>query len=265
MTRRRPRGASTACGSLGSQWLSPRIARLYNHRKLEGWTRLMTLSDTNTVRIVPLGGLGEIGLNLMVIECDRDAIVIDAGVMFAADRETGGARLRPDLRYLEQRGLNVRAIFLTHGHEDHIGALPYLLQSFPAPIFATPVTAAFVRRTLAAAAFEADLRMLVPRAPIAAGPFTVEALRVTHSTPDAVALAVRTPAGTIVHSGDFKIDPSPVDGMPFDAEGFAQLGAEGVALLLSDSTNAERDGHSGAESSLKPLMSEVVRRARGKC
>jgi ribonuclease J len=225
----------------------------------------MVVSGKDPVRIVPLGGLGEIGLNLMVIEHDRGAIVIDAGVMFGEERALGVGRLVPDLRYLEERKIAVAAVFLTHAHEDHIGALPYFLEQFPVPVYGTAVTLAFARRTLAESpSIALDLRELKPGASVAAGPFEVEAVRVTHSTPDSVALAIRPPAGLIVHSGDFKIDPAPVDGVRFDTERFAQLGNEGVEVLLSDSTNAERPGRCGSESSLKPLISDVIRRTRGK-
>ena len=225
----------------------------------------MAASGTDQVRIVALGGLGEIGLNLMVIEFGVHAIIIDAGVMFSEERALGVGLLLPDLRYLTQRKLTIEAIFLTHAHEDHLGALGHFLRKFPAPVYATAVTLAFARRSLAEdGPKDADLRRMTPGQAIEAGPFTIEAIRVTHSTPDSAALAIRTPAGLIVHSGDFKIDPAPVDGVHFDAERFAQLGAEGVELLLSDSTNVERDGRCGSESSLRPLLREMITRTRGK-
>lgn len=217
------------------------------------------------VRIVPLGGLGEIGLNLMVIECGSHAIIIDAGVLFPEERDLGIGLILPELAYLEQSRPIIDGIVLTHGHEDHIGALAYLLRHFPAPIFGTEVTLAFARRRLAEEGLNgADLRELVPGCEITLGPFRIEPIRVTHSTPNAVALAIRTPGGLIVHSGDFKIDPEPVDGQLFDSERFAQLGAEGVALLLSDSTNVERAGRTGSESSIKPVLRELLRRTRGR-
>jgi ribonuclease J len=221
----------------------------------------MSASRTTPVRIVPLGGLGEIGLNLMVIECAQHAIVIDAGVMFPEERGLGIGRLLPELTYLEQAHLQLDAIILTHAHEDHIGALPYLLRKFPAPVYGTDLTLAFVRRSLGEEGpVGVDLRPLRPSSELHLGPFVVEAVRVTHSTPDSVALAIRTPAGLIVHTGDFKIDPAPVDSVHFDAEGFARLGDEGVDLLLSDSTNAELEGRSGSESSLKPILSDLARK-----
>jgi ribonuclease J len=212
-----------------------------------------------------LGGLGEIGLNLMVVEGAQSAIIIDAGVMFAEERELGVGLLLPDLTYLEESRLKLEAVILTHAHEDHIGALAYLLRRFPAPVYGTEVTLAFARRGLAEDGLAgADLRELHPGAEIELGPFRVEPVRVTHSMPDSVALAIRTPAGMIVHSGDFKIDPAPVDGQLFDTERFGQLGEEGVALLLSDSTNVERPGRSGSESSMKPVLKELLARTRGR-
>jgi ribonuclease J len=223
----------------------------------------MQVSRTTPVRIVPLGGLGEIGLNLMVIECNQHAIIIDAGVMFPEERGLGLGRLLPEVSYIEQAHLEVDAIILTHAHEDHIGALPYFLRKFPAPVYGTDLTLAFVRRTLnEEGPAGADLRSLRPAVELRAGPFAVEPIRVTHSTPDSVALALRTPAGLIVHTGDFKIDPAPVDGVQFDVERFARLGEEGVELLLSDSTNAELEGHSGSESSIKPILGGLMRSTR---
>jgi len=225
----------------------------------------MAVAKSTPVKIVALGGLGEIGLNLMVVECAQSAIIIDAGVMFAEERELGVGLLLPDLTYLEESCLNLEGIVLTHAHEDHIGALAYLLRRFPAPVYGTEVTLAFARRGLAEDGLAgADLRLLHPGAEIELGPFRVEAVRVTHSTPDSVALAIRTPAGLMVHSGDFKIDPTPVDGQLFDTDRFAQLGEEGVTLLLSDSTNVERPGRSGSESSMRPIIRDLLARTRGR-
>jgi len=225
----------------------------------------MTSPKSDPVRIVPLGGLGEIGLNLMVVEYDRSAIIIDAGVVFPEEPILGVGLLLPELRYLEQSRPKIEAILLTHAHEDHIGALPYLLRRFPAPVYGTDLTLAFVRRTLSEdGPAEVDLRSYAPGKVQELGPFRVEPVRVTHSTPDSVALVIRTPAGVIVHSGDFKIDPAPVDGVQFDKARFAQLGVEGVDLLLSDSTNAERPGRSGSESSIKPVLEDLIKRTRGR-
>jgi len=221
--------------------------------------------NAGPVRIVALGGLGEIGLNLMVLECAAEAIIIDAGLMFGQDRVLGGGILAPGLAHLERSRPEIKGIIATHAHEDHIGAIPHLMRRFPAPIFGSQVTLAFTRRRLHQAGVAgADLRVISPREPFRLGPFTIEPIRVTHSTPDSMALAIRTPAGLIVHTGDFKIDPQPVDGRHFDHQRFAELGAEGVALLLSDSTNVERPGRSASESSLLPTLREIIRRTRGK-
>jgi ribonuclease J len=222
-------------------------------------------STSVPVRIVPLGGFGEIGLNLTVFECAGQAIVIDAGVMFPEERGLGLGVLAPDLSYLEQSRPEILGVVLTHAHEDHIGALPHLLRRLNAPVYGTELTLAFARRRLdEEGLIGARMNAIEPRRRLELGPFAIEPLRVTHSTPDSLGLALATPAGLIVHSGDFKIDPAPIDGQLFDRERFAELGAEGVALLLSDSTNVERTGRSGSESSIKPVLREIIARSRGK-
>ncbi len=225
----------------------------------------MAAAKSTPIKIVPLGGLGEIGLNLMVFEYGAEALLIDAGVMFGHEPELGGGLLLPDLRYLTETRPNIVGIVLTHAHEDHLGALPFLLRQFPAPVFGSKVTLAFARRGLAEDGLGgADLRALEPGREIELGPFRVEPIPVTHSTPDSMALAIRVPGALVVHSGDFKIDPAPVDGVRFDTERFARLGEEGVDLLLSDSTNVERAGRSGSESSIRPVIRELMGRTRGR-
>jgi ribonuclease J len=220
-------------------------------------------SKTTPVKLFALGGLGEIGLNLMVLECAGHGLVVDCGVMFPEDRLLGNGVYVPDFSELTEKHVPLDAVVLTHAHEDHIGALPFLLRKFQLPVYGTAITLAFVRRRLEEAGMHEvvkDLRAIAPRKSFTVGPFTIEPLRVTHSTPDSIALAIRTPAGIIVHSGDFKIDDAPVDGQKFDTETFAALGKEGVALLLSDSTNIERTGRTGSESSLKPILRELISR-----
>jgi ribonuclease J len=217
-----------------------------------------------SVKLVALGGLGEIGLNLMALECAGEALIIDAGVMFPEQRSLGVDLLIPEMGYLDRR--RIAAVVLTHLHDDHIGALPFLLRRFPVPVYGTELTLAVVRQRLQerAPGLSYDLRAIRPREAFEVGPFRVEPLRVTHSTPDSLALAIDTPAGLIVHTGDFKIDDAPVDGELFDAARFAELGAAGVRLLLSDSTNVERAGRTESESSLKPVMRDLMRKTTGK-
>ena len=222
---------------------------------------------TTPVKLFALGGLGEIGLNLMVLECAGHGLVVDCGVMFPEERLLGNGVYVPDFSELSEKRVPIDAVVLTHAHEDHIGALPYLLRKFQVPVYGTAITLAFVRRRLEEAGMRdalKDFHAIEPRKTFAVGPFSIEPLRVTHSTPDSIALAIRTPAGIIVHSGDFKIDDAPVDGQKFDTEAFAALGQEGVELLLSDSTNVERVGRTGSESSLKPILRELISRTKNR-
>jgi len=202
------------------------------------------------VRLIPLGGLGEIGLNMMLVESGDDLIAIDCGLMFPDDELPGIDHVIPDFSYALGRREGFRAVVLTHGHEDHIGALPYLLRETPVPVYGTPLTLALVAERLRehGLAETADLRVIRPRDRIEAGPFSVEAIRVTHSIADGIGLAIGTPVGTIVHTGDFKLDPSPLDGEPPDYRRFAELGDQGVLVLCSDSTNVDRPGHTRSET-----------------
>jgi len=201
------------------------------------------------VRLIPLGGLGEIGLNMMLVESGEDLIAIDCGLMFPDDELPGIDHVIPDFSYALARRAGFRAVVLTHGHEDHIGALPYLLREAAVPVYGTPLTLALVAERLRehGLAETADLRTIRARERVEAGPFGIEAIRVTHSIVDGIGLAIDTPAGTVVHTGDFKLDSSPLDGELPDYRRFAELGEQGVLVLCSDSTNADRPGHTGSE------------------
>ncbi len=220
----------------------------------------------NPVDLTFLGGLGEIGLNLMTLETADYLVVVDAGLMFPEDHMLGIDIVIPDFSYLRERRDKVAAVVLTHGHEDHIGALPFLLQEFPVPVFGTPLTLALVREKLREhRLLEAvELRECRPREVLALGPFVFEFISVAHSIVDGVGLAVRTPQGVIVHSGDFKIDQTPVAGAAMDLNRFAYYGDQGVLALLSDSTNAERPGFTMSERQIAHTLEELVREAKGR-
>ena len=197
------------------------------------------------VRLIPLGGLGEIGLNMMLIECGPDILAVDCGLLFPDDEMLGVDFAIPDWAYLRERRDAFRGVVLTHGHEDHIGALSYLLREFPVPVYGTPLTLAIAKHRLAENGVldQADLRVYAPGDRIVIGGFTVEPIRVTHSIADGIGLAIETPLGTVVHTGDFKLDAHPVDHQQPDYSRFAALGERGVLVLCSDSTNVGRPGH----------------------
>ena len=223
------------------------------------------------LRIVPLGGLGEIGLNLMLVEyCPPDsddvaAIAIDCGLMFPEQEMLGIDVVIPDLSYLREKQ-HLRAVVLTHGHEDHIGALPYLLKEFSVPVYGTPFTLGLLRDKLREHGLGTGVRLheFRPRQTWQVGPFGLEGLHVTHSIVDAAALAVTTPLGTIVHTGDFRLDQTPIDGRRSDLNRFAELGEQGVLLLLSDSTNVERPGSVPSERSITRPIEDLIAHASGK-
>ncbi|HET6413921.1 MAG TPA: ribonuclease J [Anaeromyxobacter sp.] len=218
------------------------------------------------VRILPLGGLGEIGMNCLAVECDGRIAVIDCGVLFP-NEPIGVDLIAPDLSFLRERREQVGAVFLTHGHEDHIGSLPFLLRDVRAPVYGTPFTLALLRPRLEEAGVAADLRVVAPgdvRPAGEASPISAHFLAVTHSIPDACGLALRTPQGTVLHSGDFKIDPTPVRGPGMDLAGIEALGREGIRLLLSDSTNAERAGTSLSEAQVGPALEQAFETAQGR-
>jgi len=212
---------------------------------------------------IPLGGLGEFGMNMLALRTGDDIIVIDAGLMFPEQELLGVDIVIPDITYLKQNKRMVRAIVLTHAHEDHIGAIPYILGDLNVPIYGTQFTMALVRKKIEEHGLldSAKLHEVSPGDTTTLGPFQIEYLRVTHSTIDCVALAVRTPVGVIIHTGDFKIDPTPVDGKPFDLHAFARYGAEGVLALFSDSTNVERPGFTPSERAVVVRLEELFRAA----
>jgi ribonuclease J len=217
------------------------------------------------VRLVPLGGLGEIGLNMMLVEFGDDLIAVDCGLMFPDDELPGVDYVIPDFTYALAKPDALRAVFLTHGHEDHIGALPYLLQRARVPVYGSPLTIALVAEKLREHDLgDVALHAIRPRERIEVGPFVVEPLRVTHSIADGVGLAITTPVGTIVHTGDFKLDPTPLDGELPDYESFTALGDQGVLVLCSDSTNVDRPGHTRSESDVGVALGERFAVARGR-
>jgi ribonuclease J len=219
--------------------------------------------STQSLTAIPLGGLGEFGMNMMALRLGDDIVVIDAGMMFPESELLGVDLVIPDTTYLKQNRANVRAIVLTHGHEDHIGALPYILRDLNVPVYGTRFTLALVKKRLAEANLldSTTLREVIPGRMVEIGPFEIEFIPVTHSTIDCVALAVRTPLGVIIHTGDFKIDQTPVGGAPFDLHTFARYGNEGVLALFSDSTNVERPGFTPSERAIVPRIEELCRSA----
>ncbi|MEN6478819.1 MAG: ribonuclease J [Anaerolineales bacterium] len=225
----------------------------------------MTIT-TQTVKLIPLGGLGAIGRNCLALECDDTILVIDAGLMFPEEEMLGVDLVIPDFTYLVAHQDQVRGIVLTHGHEDHIGALTYLLDQVPAPVYATPLTRGLVEAKLkhSAAKNKVELHTILPGQEIVVGPFRVTPFHVNHSIPDSVGLAIRTPLGLIVHTGDFKIDHTPIEGRTADLASLARLSNEGVVLLLSDSTNAESPGYTASERELVGTFHQVFTRAKGR-
>lgn len=222
-----------------------------------------TSKSSHSLTAIPLGGLGEFGMNMMALRLGDDIIVIDAGMMFPESELLGVDLVIPDITYLKQNRSHVRAIVLTHGHEDHIGALPYILRDLNVPVYGTRFTLALVKKRLDEAGLleSTTLREVLPGRLVEIGPYEIEFISVTHSTVDCVALAIRTPLGVIIHTGDFKIDQTPVDGAPFDLHTFAKYGSEGVLALFSDSTNVERPGFTPSERAIVPRIEELCRSA----
>ena len=226
----------------------------------------MDVDEGATLRITPLGGVGEIGLNCLVIEYGGDAIAIDCGVMFPDTSMLGVDLVIPETAYLRQLGDRFRAFVITHGHEDHIGALPYVLRDLQVPVYATPMAVGLISARLREHRLENKilLHTFRPRQGFDVGPFSIDPIHVTHSIVDAVALAVTTPLGVVIHSGDFKIDHTPLDGKAPDLQTLAEYGSGGVLVLLSDSTNAERVGSTGSECSVRGGLERVFQVSEGR-
>jgi len=218
------------------------------------------------LKLIPLGGLGEIGLNMMAVEYGDTIFVIDAGLMFPEAYMLGVDYVIPDMDYLRQNRRRVSGIVLTHAHEDHIGALPFLLREINVPVFGTPFTLGIVRHKLEEHELlaAASLHEVLPRERLKIGPFEVEFIRVNHSVVDGVGLAIRTPVGMVVHTGDFKISQTVVEGMLTDVNRFAQCGEEGVLALLSDSTNVEKEGHTISAQEIGAELSRITDAATGR-
>jgi len=219
---------------------------------------------SDSISIIPLGGVGEIGMNMMAIRSGEDVVVIDAGLMFPEEEMLGIDLVIPNISYLIEHKEKIRGILLTHGHEDHTGALPFIMREIKAPIYGTALTLGLVGEKLREAGLgeEADLRPVRPREHIRLGNMEVESIRVSHSIADGVGLAISTSAGLIVHTGDFKLDQTPVDGEFTDLHRFADLGEQGVLVLLSDSTNADQEGSTPSERSVGEAFEEIFRQAK---
>lgn len=218
------------------------------------------------LQVIPLGGLGEFGMNCLALRYDDYIVVIDAGMMFPDAELLGVDIVVPDFSYLEENKELVRALILTHGHEDHIGGVPFLLSQMNVPIYGTALTLALVERRLEEhdLAKPPNLNEVEPGDKVHIGPISIEFIHVTHSIVSSLALAIRTPLGVIIHTGDFKIDPTPMDSLGFDLHKFAEYGKEGVLLLLSDSTNVDRPGFTESERAVRPRLEDLFHRAEGR-
>lgn len=225
----------------------------------------LTTEFEKALSIIPLGGVEEIGLNSTVIEYGSDIVLIDAGLMFPEEDMLGVDFVIPDFSYLLDNREKIRGIVITHGHEDHTGGLPFLMKEIDVPIYGTPLTLGLIKEKLREHNLE-DVRLIPvrPRETINLGPFEIEFVRVTHSIVDGVGLGIKTPLGRIVHTGDFKLDPTPVDGQLMDFHRFSEYGEEGTLLLMSDSTNAERGGFTFSEKEVRRAFEDIFSKSKGR-
>jgi ribonuclease J len=228
-------------------------------------TRIQAEPKGGGLQIIPLGGLGEIGKNSIAIRFDREMVIVDAGLMFPDEEMLGIDLVIPDFQAIARAG-TVHGIVLTHGHEDHVGGLPYLLKTVQAPVYGTPLTLGLARRRVEETQGAPKMKAMTtrPRRPVRIGPFEVELVHVNHSIPQACAVVVRTPGGTVVCTGDFKFDQTPIDGAPTDFSRLAEIGEAGVRLALMDSTNVERPGYAPSERTVGAALDEIFARARGR-
>lgn len=217
------------------------------------------------LKIIPLGGVGEIGKNMTVIEYGSDIIIVDCGMSFPDEEMPGIDVVIPDMTYIEKNAANVRGILITHGHEDHIGAVPYALQKLNVPVYATKLTIALIEQKLTEIKVDhADLNCVSPGDTIRLGCFCVEFIKTSHSIAGACALAINTPIGTLIHTGDFKVDYTPIDGEPIDIARLAYYGSRGVLALMSDSTNVENEGHTPSERGIGKTFEHCFDKAKGR-
>lgn len=227
-------------------------------------SRKLIKGVAETVQIIPLGGMGEVGKNMTAIRYGDEMIVIDAGVKFPEEEMLGIDLVIPDITYLKENQEKIKALILTHGHEDHIGGLPYVLRQINVPVYGTRLTLGLVENRLKEhnLSSTAKLHVIHPRQKVKMGSFHIEFFKMNHSIPDAVGLAVHTPVGTVVHTGDFKIDQTPVDGQTVDFYTLAKLGENGVLVMMSDSTNAERPGYTMSERTVGLTIDEIFMQAK---
>lgn len=225
----------------------------------------ITVQDA-MLKIIPIGGLGEIGLNMMVVEYQGDLLVIDAGLMFPEDYMLGVDLVIPDMEFIRRNKSRVVGVLLTHAHEDHIGALSYLMRDVNVPVYGTPFTLGVVRHKLDEIGLlgQADLREVQPGLRLVVGKFEIDLIRVGHSVVDGIGLAIRTPMGLVVHTGDFKISHAAIDGMTTDVNKFARCGEEGVLALLSDSTNVEKEGYTISDREIGETLKGIISKCRGR-